>query len=116
MTSARKWKSTSVENAAMGTVTNSGEDQLEAQLIKLVRSSPMLMRALRAARAVDAPDWLIGAGVVRDLVWNHLHGLQDGAATKDVDLVFFDSGAWDGEREQSVLDSLRAIEPGSHGT
>jgi hypothetical protein len=31
------------------------------------------MRALRAARAVDPPDWLIGGGVIRDLVWDHVH-------------------------------------------
>jgi hypothetical protein len=41
--------------------------ELHLRLIELVRRSPMLMRALHAARAVDPPDWLIGAGVIRDL-------------------------------------------------
>jgi hypothetical protein len=101
-----------VENEAVGTAASIGGDRLEAQLVELVRSSPMLMRALRAARTVNPPDWLIGAGVVRDLVWNHLHGFQDGATTKDVDLVFFDPDARDGERAQGVLEALRTIEPG----
>ena len=33
-------------------------------LVQLVRGSDWLMRALRAARAVDAPDWWIGGGVL----------------------------------------------------
>lgn len=47
--------------------------EFQSRLIELVRSSSMLMRALRAARAADPPDWLIGGGVIRDLVWDHLH-------------------------------------------
>jgi hypothetical protein len=32
-------------------------DKLEARLVALVRGSPVLMRALRAARNVNPPDW-----------------------------------------------------------
>lgn len=46
---------------------NGPPDGLKSRLIDLVHSSGTLMRALRAARAVDPPDWLIGAGVIRDL-------------------------------------------------
>jgi hypothetical protein len=49
-------------------------DELELRLIELIRSSSVLMRALRVARAVDPPDWLIGGGVSRGRVWDHLHG------------------------------------------
>src|SRR5436190_1369760 len=65
---------------------------LHLRLTGLVRASPLLTRALEAAREVDAPDWLIGAGVLRDLVWDHVHG-RDPAPPKDVDLVFFDAAA-----------------------
>jgi hypothetical protein len=40
----------------------------------MVRSTPWLLEALPAARDVDPPDWLIGGGVLRDLVWD-LFGL-----------------------------------------
>jgi uncharacterized protein len=32
------------------------------------------MSALRAAREVDPPDWLIAAGAIRTAVWDFLHG------------------------------------------
>ena len=54
------------------------EDDLEARLVALIRCSSVLMRALRAARAVGPPDWLIGAGALRDRVWDHLHGFTPG--------------------------------------
>jgi DNA-binding MarR family transcriptional regulator len=63
-------------------------DMLQSRLIELIYSSSVLMRALRAARSVDPPDWLIGGGVIRDRVWDHLHGSAHAPASKDVDLAF----------------------------
>jgi hypothetical protein len=62
----------------------------------------MLMRALRAARAVGPPDWLIGAGAIRDRVWDHLHGFGHFPPSRDLDLVFFDPLSLGSERERSV--------------
>jgi hypothetical protein len=83
---------------------------LEARLIELVRSSALLMHALTAAREVDPPDWLIGSGAIRDLVWDHLHGYPGPSRPQDVDLVFFDR-ALGVRSEQCVLDALRAVTP-----
>ena len=69
------------------------------------------MRALRAARTVDPPDWLIGAGAIRDRVWDHLHGFTRPVPVKDLDLAFFDPVSLDGERERSVQRALTAQAP-----
>ena len=63
-------------------------DKLADQLEQLIRSSPWFMAVLRVARDVNPPDWWIGAGVLRDLVWDGLHGGFDPAHVKDVDLAF----------------------------
>ena len=83
----------------------SGEGELRSRLEEMVSSYPLLMRALHAARAVDAPDWLIGAGVIRDLVWDSLHGRLP-EPPKDVDLVFFDPCALEEEREREIRAAL----------
>jgi hypothetical protein len=59
-------------------------------LEEIVRSTGWLMEALRAARDVNAPDWLIGAGAVRSAVWDRLHGFEDARLPADVDLAYFD--------------------------
>jgi hypothetical protein len=85
---------------------STGSVELEACLVAMVRSSAMLMRALDVARAVDPPDWLIGSGVIRNLVWDRLHGFVRPTTLKDLDLVFFDPAALGEEREQVVQDAL----------
>src|SRR5438477_648839 len=84
---------------------------LEQQLVRLVMSTSWMARALQAARDVDPPDWLIGAGAIRSLVWDHLHGLQQPDLPKDIDLVFFDACALGEERERDVADGLRELAP-----
>jgi uncharacterized protein len=49
-----------------------------------------MMSVLRAARVCAPSDWWVGGGVVRDLVWDRLHGDFDPARVKDVDLAFYD--------------------------
>ncbi len=77
-------------------------DSLEARLVALISCSSVLMRALRVARTVDPPDWLIGAGAIRDRVWDSLHGLTQPPPSRDVDLAFFDPAALGSERERGV--------------
>ena len=81
------------------------ETDLEAKLVAVVHGSSMLMRALRTARAVNPPDWLIGAGALRDCVWAHLHGFAQ-PPPRDVDLAFYDPSALDAEREEDVRREL----------
>jgi uncharacterized protein len=64
------------------------------------------MRALRAARSVDAPDWLISAGAVRTAVWDFLHGFSSPSRLADVDLGFFDAADLSPARDASVEAAL----------
>jgi hypothetical protein len=86
-------------------------DELESRLVGLIRSSSTLMRALRAARTVDPPDWLIGSGVIRDRVWDHLHGFTRASTSTDVDLAFFDPLSRGSDREREVQRQVVALAP-----
>jgi hypothetical protein len=93
-------------------VNEQAPDQLAARLIEIVRSSRLLMEALRAAREVDPPEWAIGAGAVRDLVLDRLHGAAVPIAPKDIDLIFFEPVDPEGDSgERQVLEHLNALEP-----
>jgi hypothetical protein len=69
------------------------------------------MRALDAAREVAAPQWLIGAGAIRNAVWDRLHGFSEPSPLADIDVVFFDADDLAPERELRVERALRAREP-----
>jgi hypothetical protein len=84
---------------------------LESRPIELVRSSSLMMRALRTARTVGAPDWLIGGALIRDRVWNHLHGRAGCAPGKDVDLSFFEADSPRNDGERRFLGDLTKLAP-----
>lgn len=44
------------------------------RIVELIEADALRMRALRAVRTLDLPDWLIAAGFVRNLVWDNLFG------------------------------------------
>lgn len=82
------------------------------RLEEIVRSTDWLMRALVAARQVNAPDWLIGAGAVRNAVWDRLHDYETRSELADIDLVFFDPQDLSRRREEQVRGLLEAALPG----
>jgi len=49
-----------------------------------------MMRILEVAESMNLSDWLIGAGFVRNKVWDHLHGYEESTPPTDIDLVYFD--------------------------
>ena len=84
---------------------------LPERLASMVRSAPWLLEVLQAARDVDPPDWLVGGGVLRDLVWDRLHDRLP-APSRDVDLAFFDPSRLDPSRDTEVETALTARLPG----
>lgn len=63
----------------------------DSDILDLIRSDPWMMRVLGAAGSFDLPDWMIGAGFVRNKVWDYLHGFANAEVqTADIDLIYFD--------------------------
>jgi hypothetical protein len=87
-------------------------EALTVRLEAIVRSTEWLMAVLRAARAIDPPDWLVGAGALRTAVWDRLHEHAEPTPLADVDLVFFDPVDLTPDREERVEAQLRAALPG----
>ncbi|WP_287144442.1 nucleotidyltransferase family protein [Achromobacter sp.] len=65
----------------------------EQQLCALVADSAPLMVALTAVRTLGLSSWCIGAGVIRSLVWDALHGFEKPSPVDDVDVAYFDADA-----------------------
>jgi hypothetical protein len=82
-----------------------------ARLERLVRGSKWFLHVLETARACGAPDCWVGAGALRDLVWDELHGGFRPELVKDVDAAFFDPHDLRPERDQAVEDELSRLLP-----
>jgi hypothetical protein len=70
------------------------------------------MTALSAARSLRLDSWCIGAGAVRSLVWDRLHGYETLSSLEDVDVVYFDSDAHGPEQDSQLESRLRSLMPG----
>ncbi len=56
------------------------------ELIALLAPCAWLRAVLETVSAVDPPEWWVGAGVIRDIVWDEKFGRGfNPAAVKDVD-------------------------------
>jgi hypothetical protein len=76
----------------------------------LIRRSELLMTALQAASQVDE-RLFIGGGLVRNVVWDFLHGYKKPTPIDDVDVVYYDGLSSTKEHDLAIEGKLRAIVP-----
>jgi len=89
------------------------EEQIyREELIQLIWSTPWLLSILHTVRQCNPPDWLVGAGVMRNLVWDHLHQYQTPTPLADIDVIFFDPRDVRPERDHMVQQQLALRLPG----
>ena len=81
-------------------------------VFKTVLNSDRLRRqALKAVAALRLPDCWIGAGLVRDAIWDYLHGYGIRPPCGDVDVVWFASDPSDEETDHCIEHALRSHMP-----
>jgi len=69
------------------------------------------MSVLRTVRALALPDWAIGAGFVRNAVWDRLHGFAESTPLDDVDVLYFDRTDQSKAAERAFEAQLAAAMP-----
>lgn len=90
-------------------------DNLSRHVEKLqgiIHARSDVMDILKAARDCDPPQWVVGAGLIRNVVWDHLHVYQKPTPFKDVDVAFFDPSDLGRDREKAIEKDLSALLPG----
>ncbi|WP_425395900.1 nucleotidyltransferase family protein [Aeoliella sp.] len=93
---------------------NSSVDQeLSRDLIAITRQTAWLMDALAEAQKLDLNNWCIGAGAVRSVVWDRLHGFSCPTPISDIDLVYYDPEQLDPQVDRELAGQLPAVLPGA---
>lgn len=83
-----------------------------AEIIATIEGQPDMMRLLDAVGRLGLPDAWIGAGFIRNAVWDVLHGRRiDCTLLGDIDVVFFDPVDTRPERDAAIERDLRAACP-----
>ena len=77
----------------------------------LASATPWFMQALAQVRALRLPAWCIGAGAVRNLVWDALHGHAVPSSLPDIDVAHFDANDLSPARDAALQRRLHALAP-----
>jgi hypothetical protein len=80
-------------------------------LADLVRADPWIMSLLRAAGTLDLREWCLAAGVIRNRVWDHLHGYRERTVPADIDLLFYDKLRTDAAYQAELERRLSLLVP-----
>ena len=82
-----------------------------ARLVALARATPWFMDALAHVRALRLGAWCVGAGAVRNLVWDALHGHAAPSALADIDVAHFDANDISSQHDARLQQRLQAMAP-----
>jgi len=82
-----------------------------ARFDALFLHDPTRRAVLDAVRALGLPDWAVGAGFVRNAVWDRLHGFVAPTPLDDVDVLYFDPADFSKATEQALEARLAAAMP-----
>lgn len=82
----------------------------EADVAQLVKNDPWMMNVLRAAEELNLPDWWIGAGFLRNKIWDAIGGNKF-VQSRDVDLVYFNADDVSPETDWQYDDEMKQRHP-----
>jgi hypothetical protein len=82
-----------------------------SRLQAIISGDPTRWRLLEVLRSMRLPDCWIGAGFVRNTVWDCLHGRALSSLSGDVDVVWFDPARADPSEDRKIEAVLRTLEP-----
>jgi len=76
----------------------------------IISGDPTRWRLLDMVRSMRLPDCWIGAGFVRNAVWDHLHGRTPSSLSSDVDVLWFDPERADSSEDRKIEAVLRTFD------
>ena len=80
------------------------------ELIDIIRANKWRMGVLHIVADLGLPDWWIGAGFVRNAVWDHFHG-RPMTPLNDIDVIYFDPENRSEEYDENLVTELEIRGP-----
>lgn len=84
----------------------------EKDILRIISEDQWMMDILKTVRDLKLPDAMIGAGFVRNKVWDHLHGYKDRTPLDDIDVIYFDRTDVSEDTETKLQEKLSEEMPG----
>ncbi|WP_181299055.1 nucleotidyltransferase family protein [Pseudomonas sp. Q2-TVG4-2] len=82
-----------------------------SRIQSIISSDPVRWRLLEIVDSLKLPDCWIGAGFVRNAVWDYLHGRAPSPVSTDVDVIWFDAERCTPEEDAAFEAVLSGLKP-----
>ncbi|MDB5054070.1 MAG: hypothetical protein JWM44_2120 [Bacilli bacterium] len=63
---------------------------MEKLLIRYIQANPEMIHILALIKSLRLPQWFVGAGFVRNFVWDVLHDYKERTPLQDIDVLYYD--------------------------
>ncbi|XRE42289.1 hypothetical protein ACIVBQ_000493 [Tenacibaculum discolor] len=80
------------------------------ELVTIIKSDTWMLSILEAVHSLHLPDCWIGAGFVRNKVWDYKHNNKR-TSLNDIDVIYFDENDITKTRELAFEEQLKTINP-----
>ena len=80
-------------------------------IIDLLKGDPVRWHALGLVARLNIETACIGAGFVRNMVWDDLHGLESDCRDGDIDVLWFDAERGSPQVDLEIEQSLKRLDP-----
>lgn len=79
------------------------------RIVRLIESDQRRMQALQAVESLGLPDWLIGAGFVRNAIWDSVY--ESKTEINDIDVLYFSTRDTSEAADLVLEEALRKRQP-----
>lgn len=86
---------------------------LEQQLITIIKNDEWMINVLKIVSDLKLPDCWIGAGFIRNKVWDVLHH-KERTLLNDIDVIYFDENTFFKEDDMHIENKLKKAHPNLH--
>lgn len=90
---------------------NMNQIRYEQELKEIIYSNNWFMEVLRIVRDCNPPNWFVGGGVIRNIVWDKLHGYNKPTELKDIDVAIYDISDLSAKRDEEIQEKLKKYLP-----
>ncbi|WP_209424565.1 nucleotidyltransferase family protein [Pararhodobacter sp. SW119] len=80
-------------------------------IVRLLRQDALRWEVLGHVADMDLPEGCVGAGFVRNLVWDHFHERRSDCRVEDIDVLYFDRSRTGAEEDAELEEALRHRAP-----
>jgi hypothetical protein len=83
----------------------------ESKITQLIRCDTLRVEVLKCVHRLNLPECYVGAGFIRNLVWDHLHQKLEATPLNDIDVIYFDKSDTDFKSCLSLESQLKTMMP-----